>query len=208
MGVNVELAILNVLLFWMLVAPHEFAHAWAAVRLGDPTPRLQGRLTLNPLAHADFFGTIILPLVSSLLGGGFIGWGKPVLVQPQFLRGGRFGFVAVALAGPGVNLLIAGGLTFVAIAFLAETPLALEFVVVAAQFSAYLGFFNLLPVPPLDGSRLLLLLPGGMRLYEEMVRYGFLILILMLSLTPLGGWLIHSSWLTVRWWQQLWHLIF
>ncbi len=70
-----ENALIQVLMFWMLTVPHEFAHAWVAMKLGDDTPVLQGRVTLNPLAHVDWLGTVILPLAMSLFGGGFIGWG-------------------------------------------------------------------------------------------------------------------------------------
>ena len=93
-------AILNVALLWLLTTPHEFAHAWVATRLGDDTPRLQGRVTLNPLAHVDWLGTTILPALTSLFGGGFIGWGKPVNSNPAKLRWGLNGLALVAMAGP------------------------------------------------------------------------------------------------------------
>src|SRR5512140_1579025 len=101
-------ALLKVLLLWILTAPHEFAHAWVATRLGDDTPRRDGRVTLNPLAHVDWFGTVIIPLATSLLGGGFLGWGRPVMTDPGKLRGGKFGMALVALAGPVSNLIFAG----------------------------------------------------------------------------------------------------
>src|SRR5215472_233623 len=79
-------AVLKVLLLWVLTAPHEFAHAWVATRLGDDTPRREGRVTLNPLAHVDWLGTTILPALTSLFGGGFLGWGKPVNTNPRQRR--------------------------------------------------------------------------------------------------------------------------
>src|ERR1041384_2737556 len=97
-------ALLNVLLLWILTAPHEFAHAWVATRLGDDTPRLDGRVTLNPLAHVDWIGTVLLPAVTSLIGAGFLGWGKPVSTNPSKLRGGLNGMALVALAGPASNV--------------------------------------------------------------------------------------------------------
>src|ERR1700683_5500059 len=100
-------AFLNVALLWLLPTPHEFAHAWAATRLGDDTPRLQGRLTLNPLAHVDWLGTTILPALTSLFGGGFIGWGKPVNTNPAKLRWGLNGLALVAMAGPASNVVFA-----------------------------------------------------------------------------------------------------
>ena len=98
---------LNVLLLWILTAPHEFAHAWVATKLGDDTPRLEGRVTLHPLAHVDWIGTAILPFVTSLLSGGFLGWGKPVNTNPAKLRGGLNGLALVALAGPFSNVIMA-----------------------------------------------------------------------------------------------------
>ena len=74
---QIQYASINVLLLLMLTAPHEFAHAWVATRLGDDTPRKDGRVTLNPLAHVDWIGTVLLPFVTSLMGGGFLGWGRP-----------------------------------------------------------------------------------------------------------------------------------
>src|SRR5579871_3144318 len=97
---HLESALLNVLLLWILTAPHEFSHAWVASRLGDDTPRLDGRVTLNPLAHIDWLGTAILPFVMSLTGAGFLGWGKPVRTNSAKLRGGLNGLALVALAGP------------------------------------------------------------------------------------------------------------
>src|ERR1039457_6481481 len=93
MHLNFQTAIVNVVLLWILTAPHEFAHAWVATQLGDDTPRLQGRVTLNPLAHVDWMGTTILPFLSSLFFGGFLGWGKPVYTQTNKLRGGLNGLL-------------------------------------------------------------------------------------------------------------------
>ncbi len=93
-------ALFNVMVFWALTTPHEFAHAWVADRLGDDTPRLDGRVTLNPLAHVDMWGTILVPLLASMLGGVFFGWGRAVRINPLRLRGGNNGHVLVAIAGP------------------------------------------------------------------------------------------------------------
>src|SRR5271163_338690 len=95
---NAQNAILQVLMFWMLTTPHEFAHAWVATKLGDDTPSLEGRVTLNPLAHVDWIGTVFLPLAASLFGGMFFGWGKPVNTNPYKLRGGLNGMALVAMA--------------------------------------------------------------------------------------------------------------
>src|SRR3954447_12586103 len=102
-----ESALLKVLMFWMLTTPHEFAHAWVATKLGDDTPLLEGRVTLNPLANVDWIGTVILPLLMSFSGTGFIGWGRPVNTNPSKLRWGMNGMALVAMAGPASNVIFA-----------------------------------------------------------------------------------------------------
>ena len=140
----------------MLTAPHEFAHAWVATRLGDDTPLRDGRVTLNPLAHVDWIGTALLPFVTSLMGGGFLGWGRPVSTNPAKLRGGLNGLALVALAGPVSNIVMAVLLAAVAIATVHGAPGLSGFAQRGVLLSIYLALFNLLPVPPLDGSKLLL----------------------------------------------------
>ena len=155
MHLNLNLAILNVALLWLLTTPHEFAHAWVATRLGDDTPRLQGRLTLNPLAHVDWLGTTILPALTSLFGGGFIGWGKPVYTNPAKLRWGLNGLALVAMAGPASNVVFAVILALVARAAAAAAPALSQFAARGVYLSLYLAIFNMLPVPPLDGGHIL-----------------------------------------------------
>src|ERR1700746_1488629 len=101
---NFEAALINVSLLWLLTTPHEFAHAWVATKLGDDTPGREGRVTLNPLAHVDRIGTVLLPAGTWLLGAGFLGGGKPVNTNPAKLWGGLNGLVLVALAGPASNV--------------------------------------------------------------------------------------------------------
>lgn len=191
---NFGAALINVALFWMLTAPHEFAHAWAATRLGDDTPRLQGRLTLNPLAHIDWLGTAILPALTSLLGFGFLGWGKPVMTNPAKLRGGLNGLALVALAGPGSNIALAILLGGIARFAAPGYPPGAEIAVRATLLSLYLALFNLLPVPPLDGSKLLLAARIPVFLYQELARFGFVLLIVAFSASGLGRWLSWLSW--------------
>ena len=184
---NVEAALTNVALLWLLTTPHEFAHAWVATKLGDDTPRLQGRVTLNPLAHVDWIGTVLLPAVTSLLGAGFLGWGKPVSTNPSKLRGGLNGMALVALAGPASNVVFAVVLAAVAAAT-AYANLAVQ----GVRLSLYLALFNMIPVPPLDGSKLLLAARFPVELYSFVARYGFLALILLMAYTQVGYTL--SSW--------------
>ena len=191
---NLQGALVNVGLFWMLTTPHEYAHAWAASRLGDDTARREGRLTLNPLAHADWMGTVILPAVTSLLGGGFLGWGRPVPTDPSQLRGGLNGLALVALAGPASNVVFAALLAAVAAVTAGTHPAVAELAVRGVLLSLYLALFNFLPVPPLDGSRLLLAARLPVAVYEGLARYGFLMLIVAIVATPLGRWLSAATW--------------
>ena len=149
-------AISNVLLLWILTAPHEFAHAWVATRLGDDTPMRQGRVTLNPLAHVDWIGTALLPFVTSLMGGGFLGWGQPVYTDNSKLKGGLNGLALVAMAGPFSNVVLAVIMAAVAVATQHSVPALSEFASHGVMLSLYLAIFNMLPIPPLDGSKLLL----------------------------------------------------
>jgi Zn-dependent protease len=186
MHVDLAQAVLNVLLLWILTAPHEFAHAWVATRLGDDTPRLQGRVTLNPLAHVDWLGTAILPFFTSLMGGGFIGWGRPVITNPAKLRGRLNGLALVSIAGPASNVVMAVILAVIAVATVHAVPDLSRFAQRGVVLSLYLAILNMLPIPPLDGSKLLLAARIPMVIYQELARAGFLILILAVSVTSFG----------------------
>jgi Zn-dependent protease len=141
---------------------HEIAHGWTALALGDPTAREQRRLSPNPLRHVDLFGTLILPGLLKLAGAPVFGWAKPVPVVAQRLRNPRFGMMAVAAAGPLSNLVMAAA-GAVAIGLLvrggapAETSpggLFLTGLVYFVQINVFIAFFNLLPIPPFDGSHI------------------------------------------------------
>ena len=142
---------------------HEYAHAATALRQGDDTAYLLGRVTLNPIKHVDPMGTILFPGALALLGGPIFGWAKPVPVVSQRLRNPRYGMMAVAAAGPGMNLLLAlvgsllvgaiAGISAVQGAALPEWVMTMfgAFIVI----NAFLALFNLLPIPPFDGSHIL-----------------------------------------------------
>jgi Zn-dependent protease len=191
---NLESLVLNVSLLWLLTTPHEFAHAWMAVKLGDDTPRREGRLTLHPLAHVDWLGTVILPAVTSLLSGGFLGWGKPVNTNPSRLRGGMNGLALVALAGPVSNVIFAFILAGVALLSADLAPALAEYAAHGVRLSVYLAIFNMIPVPPLDGSKLLLAARIPVIVYNELARFGFVLLLVAMSITDLGGWMSLLSW--------------
>ncbi|MBI4158395.1 MAG: site-2 protease family protein [Candidatus Yanofskybacteria bacterium] len=134
---------------------HEFLHAWTADQLGDPTAKHLGRLTLNPLKHMDLFGTVLLPLFLLFTVGGFIGYAKPVPYNPLNLRDKKYGDTKVAFAGPVGNFLLA----VLFAPFVRFAPLEGAFVLAITwiiYINIFLGLFNLIPIPPLDGSKLLM----------------------------------------------------
>ena len=195
----------------VLLTFHEFGHAWMACRCGDDTARSQGRVSLNPLVHIDPLGTVALPLLMILMapGGFLIGWAKPVPINPDNLRKPRSDDIMVTLAGPWMNLLLA--IAIMALARLGDvldarslTDLCLDL----AHLSLLLCFFNLLPIPPLDGSQVARNLIGmSHETYNQIARYGMLILILVLQI-PLvqraldtattNSWLAIADWFGMR----------
>jgi Zn-dependent protease len=149
--------------FFILIASlsfHEAAHAWAADRLGDSTARRLGRLTLNPLAHIDWIGTVLFPLVAMLSNLPLIGWAKPVPVNMRNLRAPRRDFALVALAGPVSNIVLAFGFALLLKAQGGLVPddgqtLLTSVLAMAVFLNVLLAVFNLIPVPPLDGGNVL-----------------------------------------------------
>jgi Zn-dependent protease len=170
---------------------HEAAHAWSADRLGDPTARLLGRLTLNPLSHIDLIGTVVFPVLASLSGLPLIGWAKPVPVNPVNLRAPRRDFAIVAAAGPASNLLLAtGGILLLALLVPAEATGAwhLAFLRYFVQMNVLLALFNLLPVPPLDGGNILagLVSERGAQTLDRVRPYGIIVLYALILTGVLG----------------------
>ena len=159
---------LSVVYFFALVAAiilHEISHGVVALLFGDDTARRAGRLTLNPVPHIDPFGSIIIPAMGALAGVPVVGWAKPVPVDPRRMRNGRRDMLFVSLAGPATNLVLMLASAFVArslyhpsfdqVIFLDQLPLAVQIALSFAVVNLFLGIFNLVPIPPLDGAALL-----------------------------------------------------
>jgi Zn-dependent protease len=182
----------------LAITLHEAAHAWLASRLGDPTARLQGRVSANPLRHVDPIGTLLVPalilLVGKALGAGglLFGWAKPVPVDASAFRSPRRDLGLVAAAGPGANLLMALGWAIL-LKLLVLWSVQVEFLVLMAQAGILcnlgLAILNLLPVPPLDGGRIVAsLLPlRAAIVWYRLERFGLLIVLALLATGLLGA---------------------
>jgi Zn-dependent protease len=187
--------IVNGLLMYLglviLLTFHEYGHAWMGLKCGDDTAQQQGRISLNPLVHIDPIGTVLLPLImifaSPAIGRFLIGWAKPVPFNPANLNNRWRDEMLIAMAGPAVNVILAVilvGLARIAVMFGAETVTLL--LIQTAGLSLLLCFFNLIPIPPLDGSHVLRNLTGmTYETYFNLSRFGFIAIILVLQIPQL-----------------------
>jgi Zn-dependent protease len=202
--------LLQIFIFLLVIllslALHEFGHAAMADKLGDPTPRAQGRYTLNPIAHLDPVGTVFI-VITMFVGMG-IGWGKPVQINPTYFREFRKGIILVAIAGPAMNLCLAFfGIATSFIMFASGMALSVPahhflFGMVVINFG--LIFFNMLPIPPLDGGNVLeQLLPWEMRRkFQHVKSYGLLIILALMYFRLIGP-IIGFFFSAVAWMIQL-----
>jgi Zn-dependent protease len=206
MNIDLFLSIaLRLIAIFMAIVFHEVAHGYMAFRLGDPTARTLGRLTLNPLAHIDPIGTIVVPLISILLSGMAFGWAKPVPVNPRYFRNPFRAMLYVALAGPGTNIALALSAAAIGRLLLLMVPQNLNMAVPSfgtnllialftllayvVIFNLFFAVLNLIPIPPLDGSRVLtyFLPTEGRRLMLRMERFGFILVIGLLYMGVFNG---------------------
>lgn len=186
-------------LTFLLILPaiilHEVAHGYVAYLLGDPTAKMRGRLTLNPISHIDPFGTLLLPVLLLIVSNGTaaFGYAKPVPINPYNFRGNRRGgMLLTGAAGPAMNLALAvvfGLLTRIALPLLPNTTagnIVGEVLWTFTLLNLVLMFFNLIPVPPLDGSRVVqyFLPQSALRVYEQIERYGFIVIFGVLYFVP------------------------
>ena len=164
---------------------HEWAHAAVSTALGDPVPRRQGRLSLNPLAHIDWVGMIMLWVFR-------FGWARPVQIDPRNYRNPRLGLVLVALAGPVMNVLIAAVCLFVRVHLYWPSAgvggAVAQILLLAVEYNVFLAVFNILPVPPLDGSRILASVSAeGARIMAAIEPYGWIVLLILVFSGVLTG---------------------
>ena len=195
LDINVAQIFISFIVLLFSLTVHEMAHAWTADRLGAPTARLLGRVSLNPLVHADPVGTVLFPLIAMITGAPLIGWAKPVPVNVRQLRHHRRDYVLVAAAGPASNLLMAvtAGCLLAVLPISPQTldeanvsaPLA-TFLSQAMRLNVLLAVFNMIPIPPLDGGNVLAgLLPSHLAgIFNQIRPYGF---ILLYALILTGG---------------------
>ncbi len=173
----------------MALALHEYAHAWAAVKMGDFTPKMMGRLTLNPMAHIDPIGLLVLLIAR-------FGWAKPVVINPHNFRDRKKGEILVALAGPAMNFLLAflalGVMLLLTKRMQMDMSYGLKAVLwLIVVYNINFGIFNLIPLPPLDGSRILMaVLPYEMQYrFAALERYSMIIFIIFIA-TPILGYIL------------------
>ena len=170
-----------------LLTFHEFGHAWMAMKCGDDTAKMMGRVSLNPVVHIDPIGTVLLPLVMIFVPGAgnfLIGWAKPVPVNVNNLRQKNRDDILVTMAGPAMNVILAFGLVGLAkIGVLVNSEAIVDVCIQAAALSLLLCFFNLIPIPPLDGSHVLRVATGmSWENFARFAQFGFIAVIIVLQI--------------------------
>jgi Zn-dependent protease len=183
----------GIILYLILVGSlsvHEWAHAYVADKLGDDTPRLQGRITFNPMAHIDPIGTVLIPLFMIFMSPGFaiFGWGKPVMVNPRNFAKWKRDDILVSMAGPASNLVICFIVAILGGILMRFQPDFSGLIIQILMINAILIIFNLLPIPPLDGSHVMKHIVGmSEETYARIAMWGILILLVVINFPPTIG---------------------
>jgi Zn-dependent protease len=185
----------------LAVVCHEYAHGWMAYKFGDPTAKFMGRLTLNPLVHIDVLGSIIVPILGAFLGGVLFGWAKPVPIDPRHFKNWRQANFWVSFAGPLANFILVIISTFLVAFFYTQLPPTfylyeplIQIFKQSAFINALIGFFNLIPFPPLDGSNMVLsfLGPKAQRQFESLSRFS-IIFFLIIMFTGITRYIVYPA---------------
>ena len=191
----------------IVITFHEFGHAWMAWKRGDDTAKVLGRVSLNPIVHIEIIGTVILPLfglylsmANSKFASFIIGWGKPVPVDTSRLSNKPVDGTLIAMAGPAMNVIIAViAIGLARVGLILESQEWVAFFLLLAWISMFLCFFNLLPIPPLDGSHVVRYLLGvSDEAYYNMSRWGFVVVIVILQIPPVRDFLSMATDVSIR----------
>lgn len=181
--------------FLFAIVIHEAAHAWTANRFGDATAKNEGRLTLNPAAHFDPWGTVFLPLLGAIYGGFIVGYARPVHIEARNFKNWRKGLFWVSFAGPLSNILLGFFLAVISAVIITKAPTdwgfytpSIEMLNYAVRFNFMLAFFNMLPIPPLDGSKMVSSFLKGevLKKYDDLARFSPIILFVVIILSWLN----------------------
>lgn len=175
----------------ILLTFHEFGHAWMALKCGDDTAKEEGRVSLNPLVHIDPIGTVLIPLIGALMPGAapfLIGWARPVPVNLNRLRNPRLDDILISMAGPWMNVLLAVLFVGLAkVAFMFEQTTIAAFCYQTGFLSMWLCVFNLVPIPPLDGSHVVRAVSGmSYETYWRIAQYGFIAILIVINIPVVG----------------------
>jgi Zn-dependent protease len=207
---NIQTALIGLIALILSIAVHEFGHAVVADRLGDPLPRAQGRVTLNPIAHIDPWGTLLFPLISAFTGVPLLGWGRPVQISLSARHMTRrlsrkTSHMLIAAAGPTMNVLFAVVLSLLFLGLMRAGHLGLaERVLTVVVMNIGLAFFNLIPCPPLDGGAILAgILPDDSPVVAFLDRYGMFLFFALLLTGLLSIVMIPAAWVSSAWVRQL-----